>query len=112
LKENIKLYSCEKWKNTTPSIFGKNSNNFLKTDQKNPELYPSDAPLRSYRQYYLGNGTFNAAKKYIESGQRQSGEATGGSDWKKYMHPNTKEEFSFLNYGQQKNWPLGENESI
>ena len=31
-------------------------------------------------------GHLNAAKKYIESGQG-SGEATGGSDWKKYMHP-------------------------
>lgn len=29
---------------------------------------------------------FNAARHYIESGQG-SGEATGGSDWKKYMHP-------------------------
>jgi tryptophan 2,3-dioxygenase len=31
-------------------------------------------------------GHLNAAKKYIESGQG-SGEATGGSDWKKYMPP-------------------------
>jgi len=31
-------------------------------------------------------GHLNAAKKYIDSGQG-SGEATGGSDWKKYMHP-------------------------
>jgi tryptophan 2,3-dioxygenase len=31
-------------------------------------------------------GHLNAAKKYIESGHG-SGEATGGSDWKKYMHP-------------------------
>jgi tryptophan 2,3-dioxygenase len=29
---------------------------------------------------------YNAAQHYIESGQG-SGEATGGSDWKKYMHP-------------------------
>ena len=28
----------------------------------------------------------NAARKYIDSGHG-SGEATGGSDWKKYMHP-------------------------
>lgn len=31
-------------------------------------------------------GHLNAARKYIESGHG-SGEATGGSDWKKYMHP-------------------------
>ena len=31
-------------------------------------------------------GHLNAAKKYIDSGQG-TGEATGGSDWKKYMHP-------------------------
>ena len=30
-------------------------------------------------------GHLNAARKYIESGR--NGEATGGSDWKKYMHP-------------------------
>lgn len=30
---------------------------------------------------------YNAAKHYIESGSGGSGEATGGSDWKKYMHP-------------------------
>lgn len=31
-------------------------------------------------------GHLNAARKYIDSGQG-TGEATGGSDWKKYMHP-------------------------
>ena len=31
-------------------------------------------------------GHLNAARKYIDSGQG-NGEATGGSDWKKYMHP-------------------------
>ncbi|RZJ29475.1 MAG: tryptophan 2,3-dioxygenase [Flavobacterium sp.] len=31
-------------------------------------------------------GHLNAARKYIESGQGIA-EATGGSDWKKYMHP-------------------------
>lgn len=29
---------------------------------------------------------FNAARKYLESG-KETAEATGGSDWKKYMHP-------------------------
>ena len=31
-------------------------------------------------------GHLNAARKYIDSGHG-TGEATGGSDWKKYMHP-------------------------
>ena len=29
---------------------------------------------------------YNAAKHYIESGSKKV-EATGGSEWKKYMHP-------------------------
>lgn len=29
---------------------------------------------------------FNAARKYLESG-KETAEATGGSDWQKYMHP-------------------------
>ena len=53
-------------------------------DQKNEAL------VKAMRHYdYTVNitwvmGHFNAAKKYIESGHG-SGEATGGSDWKKYM---------------------------
>ncbi|OYU81425.1 MAG: tryptophan 2,3-dioxygenase [Flavobacterium sp. BFFFF1] len=55
-------------------------------DQANPEL------IEAMRHYdYTVNitwvmGHLNAAKKYIDSG-RGNGEATGGSDWKKYMHP-------------------------
>jgi tryptophan 2,3-dioxygenase len=55
-------------------------------DQKNEAL------VKAMRHYdYTVNitwvmGHFNAAKKYIESGHG-SGEATGGSDWKKYMLP-------------------------
>ncbi|RXR24228.1 tryptophan 2,3-dioxygenase family protein [Flavobacterium stagni] len=55
-------------------------------DQAHPELV---AAMRHYDRtvnitWVMGH--YNAAKKYIESGQG-SGEATGGSDWKKYMHP-------------------------
>ena len=56
------------------------------TDQKNPEL------IKAMRHYdHTVNitwvmGHLNAARKYIDSG-KGSGEATGGSDWKKYMHP-------------------------
>ena len=55
-------------------------------DQNNEEL------IKAMRHYdYTVNitwvmGHLNAARKYIDSGQG-SGEATGGSDWKKYMHP-------------------------
>lgn len=57
------------------------------TDQQNPEL------IHAMREYdYTVNVTWvmqhlNTAKKYIESSGIGDGEATGGSDWKKYMHP-------------------------
>nr|WP_315175044.1 tryptophan 2,3-dioxygenase family protein [uncultured Flavobacterium sp.] len=56
-------------------------------DQQNPEL------VKAMREYdYTVNVTWvmqhlNTAKKYIESSGLGDGEATGGSDWKKYMHP-------------------------
>ncbi|HEY4619195.1 MAG TPA: tryptophan 2,3-dioxygenase family protein, partial [Flavobacterium sp.] len=56
------------------------------SDQKNPEL------MKAMRHFdYTVNitwvmGHLNAARKYIDSG-KGTGEATGGSDWKKYMHP-------------------------
>lgn len=55
-------------------------------DQKDESL------VKAMRHYdYTVNVTwvmahYNAAKHYIESGTGD-GEATGGSDWKKYMHP-------------------------
>ena len=51
-------------------------------------------------------GHLNAAKKYIESGQG-SGEATGGSDWKKYMHPKYQRRIFFPELWSEdelKNW--------
>jgi tryptophan 2,3-dioxygenase len=55
-------------------------------DQENLELIKA---MRHYDHtvnitWVLGH--LNAARKYIDSGHG-SGEATGGSDWKKYMHP-------------------------
>jgi tryptophan 2,3-dioxygenase len=56
-------------------------------DQKNPEL------IKAMRHYdHTVNITWvmqhlNTAKKYIDQSGKGSGEATGGSDWKKYMHP-------------------------
>jgi tryptophan 2,3-dioxygenase len=57
------------------------------SDQKNPEL------INAMRHYdHTVNitwvmGHLNAARKYIDSNGKGNGEATGGSDWKKYMHP-------------------------
>lgn len=55
-------------------------------ERNNPDLI---AAMRHYDRtvnvtWVMGH--LNAARKYIESGEG-SGEATGGSDWKKYMHP-------------------------
>ena len=51
-------------------------------------------------------GHLNAAKKYIDSGQG-SGEATGGSDWRKYMHPKYQRRIFFPELWSEeelKNW--------
>jgi tryptophan 2,3-dioxygenase len=56
-------------------------------DQKNPEL------VKAMRHYdHTVNITWvmqhlNVAIKYIDQSGKGNGEATGGSDWKKYMHP-------------------------
>ena len=55
-------------------------------DRNDPELI---AAMRHYD--YTVNvtwvmGHLHAAEKYLESG-KQTAEATGGSEWKKYMHP-------------------------
>ena len=54
-------------------------------------------------------GHLNAARKYIDSGQG-SGEATGGSDWKKYMHPKYQRRIFFPELWSEdelKNWGEG-----
>ncbi|TDW46023.1 tryptophan 2,3-dioxygenase [Flavobacterium sp. 270] len=56
-------------------------------DQSNPEL------ITAMRHYdYTVNITWvmqhlNTARKYILESGKGNGEATGGSDWQKYMHP-------------------------
>lgn len=76
------------------------------SDQKNPDL------IKAMRHYdHTVNitwvmGHLNAAKKYIDSGQG-SGEATGGSDWKKYMHPKYQRRIFFPELWTEeelKNW--------
>lgn len=76
------------------------------TDQENPDLV---AAMRHYD--YTVNvtwvmGHLNAARKYIDSGQGIA-EATGGSDWKKYMHPKYQRRIFFPELWSEeelKNW--------
>lgn len=75
-------------------------------DQKNPELI---AAMRHYDHtvnitWVMGH--LNAARKYIDSGEGIA-EATGGSDWKKYMHPKYQRRIFFpelWNEEELKNW--------
>ena len=78
-------------------------------DQKDREL------VNAMRHYdYTVNvtwvmGHLNAAKKYIDSG-KGTGEATGGSDWKKYMHPKYQRRIFFPELWSEeelKNWGEG-----
>ncbi|HEX8576174.1 MAG TPA: tryptophan 2,3-dioxygenase, partial [Flavobacterium sp.] len=63
--------------------------------QKDPEL------IKAMRHYdHTVNITWvmqhlNTAKKYIEGSGKGDGEATGGSDWKKYMHPEYQKRIFF-----------------
>ncbi len=76
------------------------------SDQQNPDLV---AAMRHYD--YTVNvtwvmGHLNAARKYIDSGQGVA-EATGGSDWKKYMHPKYQRRIFFPELWSEeelKNW--------
>lgn len=76
-------------------------------DQKNPEL------INAMRHYdHTVNITWvmqhlNTAKKYIEQSGKGDGEATGGSDWKKYMHPKYQRRIFFpelWSSHELKNW--------
>lgn len=75
-------------------------------DQQNPELV---AAMRHYDKtvnitWVMGH--LNAARKYIDSGHG-TGEATGGSDWKKYMHPKYQRRIFFPELWSEeelKNW--------
>lgn len=78
-------------------------------DQKDIEL------VKAMRHYdYTINitwvmGHLKAARKYIDSG-KGSGEATGGSDWKKYMHPKYQRRIFFPELWSEeelKNWGEG-----
>ena len=78
-------------------------------DQSNPELVKAMRHYDTTVNITWVMGHYNAARKYIESGQG-TGEATGGSDWKKYMHPRYQRRIFFPELWSEKelkNW--GEN---
>ena len=78
-------------------------------DQSNPELVQAMRHYDTTVNITWVMGHYNAARKYIESGQG-TGEATGGSDWKKYMHPRYQRRIFFPELWSEeelKNW--GEN---
>jgi tryptophan 2,3-dioxygenase len=75
-------------------------------DQKNADLVVAMRHYDKTVNITWVMGHLNAAKKYIESGQG-SGEATGGSDWKKYMHPKYQRRIFFPELWSEeelKNW--------
>jgi tryptophan 2,3-dioxygenase len=81
-----------------------------------PEADQKDAELVKAMRHYDHTvnitwvmGHLNAARKYIDSG-KGSGEATGGSDWKKYMHPKYQRRIFFPELWSEdelKNWGEG-----
>jgi tryptophan 2,3-dioxygenase len=81
-----------------------------------PEADQQDAELIKAMRHYDHTvnvtwvmGHLNAARKYIDSG-KGSGEATGGSDWKKYMHPKYQRRIFFPELWSEeelKNWGEG-----
>lgn len=78
-------------------------------DQNQPELVQAMRHYDTTVNITWVMGHYNAARKYIESGQG-TGEATGGSDWKKYMHPKYQRRIFFPELWSEeelKNW--GEN---
>ena len=80
------------------------------------EAQQDPALIKAMREYdYTVNVTWvmqhlNTAKKYIESSGLGDGEATGGSDWKKYMHPKYQRRIFFPELWSAEelaNWGVG-----
>jgi tryptophan 2,3-dioxygenase len=75
-------------------------------DQNNPELIKAMRHFDHTVNITWVMGHLNAARKYIDSSQG-TGEATGGSDWKKYMHPKYQRRIFFpelWNVDELANW--------
>ncbi|MEO5775595.1 MAG: tryptophan 2,3-dioxygenase family protein [Flavobacterium sp.] len=78
-------------------------------DQKDSELVKAMRHYDHTINVTWVMGHLNAARKYIDSG-KGSGEATGGSDWKKYMHPKYQRRIFFPELWSEeelKNWGEG-----
>jgi tryptophan 2,3-dioxygenase len=90
-----------------------NTINIWRKFKQLPENDQKDATLITAMRHYDRTvnitwvmGHLNAAQKYIESGHG-TGEATGGSDWKKYMHPKYQRRIFFPELWSEeelKNW--------
>ena len=63
-------------------------------DRQTPALINAMRHLDKTINITWAMGHLNAARKYIESGEGVA-EATGGSDWKKYMHPKFQKRIFF-----------------
>ena len=76
------------------------------TDQSNHELITAMRHYDKTVNITWVMGHLNAAKKYIESSSGPQ-EATGGSDWKKYMHPKYQRRIFFpelWSHDELNNW--------
>ena len=93
-------------KNNTTNVWQK-FKQLPEDDRKNPKLI---AAMRHYD--HTVNITWvmqhlNTAKKYIEGSGKGDGEATGGSDWQKYLHPKYQRRIFFPELWSQnelENW--------
>ena len=93
-----------------------NTINIWQKFKKLPDAVQKDRELVNAMRHYDHTinvtwvmGHLNAAKKYIDSG-KGTGEATGGSDWKKYMHPKYQRRIFFPELWSEeelKNWGEG-----
>ena len=76
-------------------------------DQKNPELVQAMRHYDHTVNITWVMGHLNAARKYIDSSGKEKVESTGGSDWKKYMHPKFQRRIFFPELWSEeelKNW--------
>ncbi|OYQ45957.1 tryptophan 2,3-dioxygenase family protein [Flavobacterium aurantiibacter] len=78
-------------------------------DRKNPDLIAAMRHYDSTVNIKWTMGHLRTAMKYIDSGQGRT-EATGGSDWKKYMHPKHQRRIFFpelWSAEELENWGVG-----
>ena len=90
-----------------------NTRNLYTKFKSLPESDQQDLKLRNAMRHYDHTvnvswvmAHFNAAAKYLNSGDTEA-EATGGSDWKKYMHPKFQRRIFFPSLWSDeelKNW--------